>query len=156
MRARVSLWRRIETAPLGLSCPSITTDLSRLVLGRARSYLCARSTMARRSRTSLARTGRLFIASAHQSSTIASTSRGRGRLLHVDPIWLGVVMVMNIEIALLTPPVGMNMYVIQSVSKLPIQKVIRGEAPFIVISALCLGAVLAFPSLATWLPGTMH
>jgi C4-dicarboxylate transporter DctM subunit len=75
--------------------------------------------------------------------------------LHIDPVWYGVLLVVNLELALITPPVGMNLFTIKAVTKAPIGDIIRGSLPYVLLIFLCLGLVLAFPQLALWLPGTM-
>jgi len=75
--------------------------------------------------------------------------------LGFDPIWLGVVLGITLETGLLTPPVGMNLFVIQGVSKVSFAEVIKGSFPFFLLM-LCNIALLTFlPRLATWLPSTM-
>jgi TRAP-type C4-dicarboxylate transport system permease large subunit len=72
--------------------------------------------------------------------------------LGIDPIWFGVLFVVMIECALITPPVGLNLFVIQAVAQAPIAEVIRGVWPFIVIM---LGTVLLlwfWPDLALYIP----
>ncbi|MFC2066016.1 TRAP transporter large permease [Chloroflexota bacterium] len=76
-------------------------------------------------------------------------------LLGLDPIWLGVIMVLNIEVALLTPPVGLNMFVIQDISGLSTSKVARGVLPFVAVDLVTLILCVAFPILSLWLPSTM-
>ncbi len=73
-----------------------------------------------------------------------------------DPLWFGIAIVMLVEIGLLTPPVGMNLYVIQGLRpNLPINEVIIGSAPFFMILGLGLALVTIFPQLALWLPSLM-
>ena len=71
----------------------------------------------------------------------------------VDPIHLGIVMVLNLMIGLLTPPVGMSLYLVSIVSKVPVQKVIRAVLPYFIPLIISLLLVILFPSLSTWLPG---
>ncbi|MFH0914434.1 MAG: TRAP transporter large permease subunit [Chloroflexota bacterium] len=76
--------------------------------------------------------------------------------LGFDPIWYGVFLIMNIEIAFVTPPVGMNLYVIQNiVPEVPLGTVLRGSLPFLMVAVLAIAIVTVFPQLATWLPSTM-
>jgi TRAP-type C4-dicarboxylate transport system permease large subunit len=69
-----------------------------------------------------------------------------------DLIWFGVFMTVLLEAGLLSPPVGLNLFVIQGVTGAPLSQVIRGSVPFLVI--LLGGGVLLvmFPALALWLP----
>ena len=71
----------------------------------------------------------------------------------VDPIHLGIVIVLNLMIGLLTPPVGMSLYLVSIVSKIPVQKVIKAVLPYFIPLILALLIVTLFPSLSTWLPG---
>jgi C4-dicarboxylate transporter DctM subunit len=76
--------------------------------------------------------------------------------LKIDPIWFGVFMTVNMELALITPPVGLNLFVINTIvpdSKLG--EVYRGVLPFIVLMLVFLVVLYLFPSMATWLPGMM-
>ena len=73
--------------------------------------------------------------------------------LGFSPIWFGVVFVILIETALITPPIGMNLFVVQSVRKKgAFRDVVVGSLPFVAIMFLLIGVLIAFPSLALWLP----
>jgi C4-dicarboxylate transporter DctM subunit len=73
--------------------------------------------------------------------------------LNFDPIWFGVIMILNMEMAVITPPVGMNLYVMKGIaSDLSIGDIISGSLPFVIVEAITIALVIAFPSLATWLP----
>jgi C4-dicarboxylate transporter, DctM subunit len=77
----------------------------------------------------------------------------------LDLVWYGVLLVMFIEIALLTPPVGMNCYIVAEVGKeygIKIENVFRGVIPFLIALFLAVGLVTLIPSLALWLPSTMR
>jgi len=76
-------------------------------------------------------------------------------LLHlydVDPILFGVLIVMFIELALITPPVGVNLFVIQGISGAPLGQVVRGALPFTIIIFLGAIALTIWPEIALWLP----
>ena len=75
--------------------------------------------------------------------------------LGINPIWYGVLLTINLELALITPPVGMNLFTIKAVARAPIGQVIMGSLPYVVLIGLCLALVMAIPQLALWLPGTM-
>lgn len=75
--------------------------------------------------------------------------------LHIDPIHFGVVLTINMEIALLTPPVGLNLFVIANISKTPLAEVVRGTAPFIVLMLGLLAVITYIPVFSLWLPGLM-
>jgi C4-dicarboxylate transporter DctM subunit len=72
--------------------------------------------------------------------------------LHVDPIHLGILLTLTVEMSLVTPPVGLNLFAVSGVAKIPVSEVVRGSVPFFVTDALVLFAVVLFPGLATWLP----
>ena len=73
--------------------------------------------------------------------------------LGFDSIWFGVTLTLICEIGLITPPVGMNLYAIQSVAQEPsIMVVIRGAFPFVLLLILGIILLTAFPGLALWLP----
>ena len=73
--------------------------------------------------------------------------------LGFDPVWFAVIMVVNMELALITPPVGMNLFVIQGICPdVRMSEILKGVVPFGLMMALLI-ALLAFtPALATWLP----
>ena len=76
--------------------------------------------------------------------------------LGFDPIWFGVIIVMTVELGLIHPPVGMNVFVIKSVVKdVSFTTIFRGVIPFVVTDLIRLVILIAFPLLATWLPTRM-
>jgi C4-dicarboxylate transporter DctM subunit len=77
--------------------------------------------------------------------------------LGIDPIWFAVIMCINMEFALITPPVGLNLFVINGIIKdANLLEVFKGTLPFMILMLLTLLIVIAFPVLSTWLPGTVH
>lgn len=72
--------------------------------------------------------------------------------LMIDPVWFGVLFVVMIECALITPPVGLNLFVIQAVAKVPLVDVIRGVWPFIVILLGTVVLLWFYPDLAIYIP----
>jgi C4-dicarboxylate transporter DctM subunit len=77
--------------------------------------------------------------------------------LNIDPIWYGIVLTVNLTLALVTPPVGMDLYVIAGLQKdVHISEVIQGVFPFILLMIGVLALVIAFPVLSTWLPSVMR
>jgi C4-dicarboxylate transporter DctM subunit len=76
--------------------------------------------------------------------------------LGFNPVWFGVLMVVNIEIALLTPPVALNLYLMSGTFRTPVAEVIRGVVPFLVVLLLFLIILIIFPDLSLWLPGMMR
>jgi tripartite ATP-independent transporter DctM subunit len=75
--------------------------------------------------------------------------------LGIDPIYFGVVMIINLMIGLLTPPVGSVLYITSSVTGQPVDVVFRGIAPFLIPLIAVLILVSAFPAIALWLPGVL-
>jgi tripartite ATP-independent transporter DctM subunit len=71
---------------------------------------------------------------------------------HMDLVWMGVVVCIMIEVGLLTPPVGLNLYVLQGVTGEPMRDVITGSAPFIVLQFAMVAALYWWPSIAMYLP----
>lgn len=67
-----------------------------------------------------------------------------------DLIWFGIILTINMEMALITPPVGLNLFVVQGVVRdVPLEKIIRGALPYVLIMAAVLALVALFPNLAT-------
>jgi C4-dicarboxylate transporter DctM subunit len=76
--------------------------------------------------------------------------------LGFDPIWFGVIIVMTVELGLISPPVGMNVFVIKSViPEVSFATIFRGVMPFVVTDLIRLVILIAFPMLALWLPARM-
>lgn len=76
--------------------------------------------------------------------------------LGFDPIWFGVIMVIMMEMGQITPPVGVNVYVISGVAKdVPMGNIFLGIAPFIAGQLLMIAMLYIWPEIATWLPSTM-
>lgn len=73
--------------------------------------------------------------------------------LGIDLIWFGVLLVVNMELANITPPVGLNLFVIQSIQRdLSFGDVLRGTLPFMIVIAIGLSILIAAPQISTWLP----
>ncbi|MBM3512764.1 MAG: TRAP transporter large permease [Alphaproteobacteria bacterium] len=76
--------------------------------------------------------------------------------LGYDPIWFGVIVVKMIEIGLITPPVGLNCFVVSGVRPdIPVETVFRGAVPFVIADLVTVGVMIAFPDIVLWLPGQM-
>ncbi len=75
------------------------------------------------------------------------------RPMGVDPVHFSIIFTHNMEIGLVHPPVGLNLFVLSSVATAPIGTVIRGILPFLVILLVVLGVITYVPSLTLWLPG---
>jgi TRAP-type C4-dicarboxylate transport system permease large subunit len=76
--------------------------------------------------------------------------------LGFDPVWFGVIIVMTVELGLIHPPVGMNVFVIKTVVKdVSFATIFVGVLPFVATDIIRLVALILFPAIATWLPGRM-
>jgi tripartite ATP-independent transporter DctM subunit len=73
--------------------------------------------------------------------------------LGFDPIWFGVVMTLNMEMGLITPPVGLNLYVVQGIAPdIPLRDILAGSLPYVAVLALGIIILALSPGLVTWLP----
>ncbi|MBN6185432.1 TRAP transporter large permease subunit [Aneurinibacillus sp. BA2021] len=73
--------------------------------------------------------------------------------LGFDPIWFGVIMTINMEMGLITPPVGLNLFVVKGIAPdIPLQDIIKGSLPYVGVIAVCIVILAVFPDLVTWLP----
>ena len=73
-----------------------------------------------------------------------------------DSLWLGIIMVKYVEMALITPPVGINLYAVQNVAPgVTLMTVIRGAAPFLFMDLTTIGLFYIFPQIVTFLPSMM-
>jgi len=76
--------------------------------------------------------------------------------LGYDPIWFGIVVVKMAEVCLLTPPIGLNCFVVNGVRPdIPLGDVFRGVAPFLIADVITIALFIAFPEIILWLPQTM-
>ncbi|MCW1932869.1 TRAP transporter large permease [Pararhodobacter zhoushanensis] len=75
--------------------------------------------------------------------------------LGIDPIHFGIILIVNMEIAFLTPPIGLNLFVLSSIAKAPLSEAIRGVLPFIAAMAVFLLLVTYIPEISLWLPTTV-
>jgi len=75
--------------------------------------------------------------------------------LGINPIWYGILLTINLELAQITPPVGMNLFTIKAITRAPMGEIIRGSAPYVLLMILALALVMIWPQIALWLPGTM-
>ena len=73
-----------------------------------------------------------------------------------DPLWVGVVSVLAAQIAMITPPVGMNLFVLKANSDVPMGKIIKGCWPFVGVMFFGLLILTLFPVLSTWLPNLIY
>ena len=76
--------------------------------------------------------------------------------LGFDPVWFGVLIVMIVQIGLISPPVGMNLFVLNALlPDVGLRQIFRGCWPFVLIMVFMLGLLIAFPQLSLWLPSLM-
>ena len=73
----------------------------------------------------------------------------------IDPIWFGIILVLFIELGQISPPIGINLFVIQSIWKGKLSDVILGTIPFHLLMFVLLGLLVFFPEIALWLPAHM-
>jgi C4-dicarboxylate transporter DctM subunit len=77
--------------------------------------------------------------------------------LGFDPIWFGIIMTINMEMGLITPPVGLNLYVIKGIAPdIPLKEILLGALPYVVVLALAIVLFSVFPGLITWLPNLLY
>ncbi|MDQ2918125.1 MAG: TRAP transporter large permease [Casimicrobiaceae bacterium] len=75
--------------------------------------------------------------------------------LGYDPLWFGIIVTLTSEIGLVTPPVGLNVFIVARYTETPLQDVFAGVAPYVVAMLLLLIALAAFPQLVLWVPSTI-
>jgi TRAP-type C4-dicarboxylate transport system permease large subunit len=73
----------------------------------------------------------------------------------VDPVHFGVILVFNVVIGAITPPVGTIMYVVCSLARVSILDFTKEVWPFIIVLLICLGFVTQIPEISTWLPNSL-
>ena len=73
------------------------------------------------------------------------------------PIWLGVLMAMNLQTSFLTPPFGFALFYLRGVvpESIPTTAIYKGVIPFVIIQIICLGVIALFPETVTWLPSLL-
>jgi TRAP-type C4-dicarboxylate transport system permease large subunit len=73
-----------------------------------------------------------------------------------DPVWWGVINVVIIELGMLIPPLGMNVFVVHGIApSIPLKAIYRGVAPYVLSNLVRLALLLAFPALTLWLPAAL-
>ncbi len=77
--------------------------------------------------------------------------------LGYDPIWFGIIIVLVGQMGIITPPVGINAYVVKGIAKdVPLEVVFKGIVPFLVALIVGAGIIIAYPAIATWLPNMIR
>ena len=78
-------------------------------------------------------------------------------ILGYDPIWFGVISVLVVAMGVITPPVGMNVFIIKGVAKdIPLETIFKGIWPFVIALTVCILLIIIFPEIATFLPSLMY
>ncbi len=77
------------------------------------------------------------------------------KALGFDPVWFGVIVIVVAEVGLVTPPVGLNVFVVSRYAKRPLQEIFAGVWPHVFSHLLLLAVLVAFPSIILWLPAQM-
>jgi C4-dicarboxylate transporter DctM subunit len=76
--------------------------------------------------------------------------------LGFDPVWFGIIVTINVEMGMITPPVGLNLFILKgSVPGITLKDIVGGSLPFLLLLLIGLILIMVFPALATWLPGKM-
>ena len=75
--------------------------------------------------------------------------------LGFDPIWFGIIVIVTAEVGLVTPPVGLNVFVVSAYSKIPVKDVFIGVTPHVIAHLFVILLLCIFPSLVLWLPSTL-
>ena len=80
------------------------------------------------------------------------------QMLGYSTLWFGIIMGITLEMAVITPPVGLNLYTIKGVSppEVSLSDIVRGVMPFVVLEIIALIIFISFPNLCLWLPATMQ
>lgn len=77
--------------------------------------------------------------------------------LGFDPIWFGIIMTINMEMGLITPPVGLNLFVLKGIAPhIKLTEILRGSLPYIVVLGLAIVLFSVFPQIITWLPEVLY
>ncbi len=77
--------------------------------------------------------------------------------LGFDPIWFGIIMTLNMEMGLITPPVGLNLYVIKGIAPdIPLKEILIGTLPYVAVLALGIVILSIFPGIVTFLPNLLY
>ncbi|MBC7138697.1 MAG: TRAP transporter large permease [Defluviimonas sp.] len=76
--------------------------------------------------------------------------------LGFDPVWFGVIVVVTAEVGMVTPPLGMNVFVVARYTRRPVGEIFRGTFPHVLAHLVVIAVLTAFPALVLWLPSTMN
>ena len=76
--------------------------------------------------------------------------------LGFDPIWFGVIITALAEIGLITPPVGLNCFIVSQVSRLPLEQIFKGATILLIGELIVMALLMGFPEISLWLPSMMQ
>ena len=79
-------------------------------------------------------------------------------MMDVDPVWLGVIVAVNLQTSFLTPPFGFSLFYLRSVAPASVTTgdIYRGAVPFVALQILVIAVLIAFPGMVTWLPSVLY
>jgi TRAP-type mannitol/chloroaromatic compound transport system permease large subunit len=79
-------------------------------------------------------------------------------MMDFDPVWLGVIVAVNLQTSFLTPPFGFSLFYLRSVAPGSVStgQIYRGVVPFVLLQIVVIGLLIAFPGLVTWLPDLLY
>ena len=98
-----------------------------------------------------------YLQSRYSFSPPRSVGHGIDRCLGYDPIWFGVISVIMMEMGLITPPVGMNIFIMAGMARdIPITTMFRGISSFLFALVVCVVLLLAVPQIALFLPDVLR
>jgi tripartite ATP-independent transporter DctM subunit len=76
--------------------------------------------------------------------------------LGFDPLWFGIIVTMNVEVGMITPPVGLNLFILKgAVRDIDMRDIVGGAVPFVMLMIIGMALISVFPAIATWLPYRM-
>jgi TRAP-type C4-dicarboxylate transport system permease large subunit len=75
--------------------------------------------------------------------------------LGYDPIWFGVIVIVTAEVGLITPPVGLNCFIVARYARRPVAEVFYGALPHVIAHLLVIALLTVFPAIVLWLPNQM-
>ncbi|MFA5488105.1 MAG: TRAP transporter large permease [Candidimonas sp.] len=75
--------------------------------------------------------------------------------LGFDPVWFGIIVILLAEVGIVTPPVGLNVFVVSRVTNIPVEEVFSGVWPHVIAHLILIAVLIAFPSIVLWLPSHM-
>jgi len=77
--------------------------------------------------------------------------------LGFDPIWFGIIMTINMEMGLITPPVGLNLYVLKGIApQVPLKEILIGSMPYVAVLGVAIALFAVFPDVVMFLPRLLY